>query len=361
MKFKSLTALMAAAMIAGSFPPPSHAETAQARIVNTVNFRELPSTSGQRIRYLQSGETVEILEQVNNYWYKVKDHNNQIGYVSTSDKYIQTLSTVPQTGPTHAEPASTDSSTATVVSSVSFRTSPSTSSDRIRYLKTGESITILEKVNAYWYKAQDSSGTVGYVSSLSQYVEFNGQPSGGSPSSGSPSSGTGGATQSSAPADSGNQSSTGSNQTRSEKIQKVIDTAKKYLGTPYEFASNRNNNDTFDCSDLTRTAYREGIGVWLPYDSRQQGDFVKKRGNIVTDWHQLQPGDLLFFMSYKGYKASDYAGIDKLSQRITHVAMYIGNGQIIQTYSNKSGGVRIDKLEGSTWALRFMYGGSVID
>lgn len=358
MRFKSLTALLAAAMIAGSFPLPSHAETAaQGLIVHSVNFRALPSVSGQRIRYLQTGETVDILEQVNNYWYKVKDKNNQTGYISTSDKYIQTLSAVPPTNPTSTNPAATASNTATVVSSVSFRTSPSTGSDLIRYLKKEEQIAILEKVNAYWYKAQDQNGTTGYVSSLSRYVEFNGQPSADSGSS-TPAAGNG--TQPSTPTVPNSQPASGSAAV-SGNIQKVIDAAKKYLGTPYEFASNRNNNDTFDCSDLTRTAYREGLGVWLPYDSRQQGDFVKNRGNIVTDWHQLKPGDLLFFMSYKGYKASDYAGINKLSQRITHVAMYIGNGQIIQTYSNKSGGVRIDNIEGTTWALRFMFGGSVID
>ncbi|GJM72579.1 hypothetical protein HMSSN036_47950 [Paenibacillus macerans] len=64
-------------------------------------------------------------------------------------------------------------------------------------------------------------------------------------------------------------------------------------------------------------------------------------------------------MSYKGSKASDYAGIDKQSQRITHVAMYLGNGQLLHTYSTKSGGVKVDQLDGA-WVHRFMFGGSVL-
>jgi hypothetical protein len=31
-------------------------------------------------------------------------------------------------------------------------------------------VTILSKVNAYWYKVRTSDGKVGYVSSLSKYI-----------------------------------------------------------------------------------------------------------------------------------------------------------------------------------------------
>jgi cell wall-associated NlpC family hydrolase len=39
--------------------------------------------------------------------------------------------------------------------------------------------------------------------------------------------------------------------------------------------------------------------------------------------------------------------------------MYMGNGKMIHTYSQASGGVRIDKLEGA-WKNRFLFGGSVL-
>ncbi|MNP51573.1 hypothetical protein D3C76_1459050 [compost metagenome] len=68
----------------------------------------------------------------------------------------------------------------------------------------------------------------------------------------------------------------------------------------------------------------------------------------------------MFFMSYKGSKASDYRGINKSTARITHNGIYLGNGKILQTYSKESGGVRIDKIEGTQWEKRFLFGGSVL-
>ncbi|MNE34540.1 hypothetical protein D3C80_1282670 [compost metagenome] len=60
-------------------------------------------------------------------------------------------------------------------------------------------------------------------------------------------------------------------------------------------------------------------------------------------------------MSYKGSSASAYAGVNKNTEKITHVALYLGNGQLLHTYSNKSGGVRIDTLSNS-WEHRFLFG-----
>jgi hypothetical protein len=51
-------------------------------------------------------------------------------------------------------------------------------------------------------------------------------------------------------------------------------------------------------------------------------------------------------------------GVDKLSERITHDGIYLGDGKILQTYSKDSGGVRIDSIEGTHWEKRFLFGGS---
>ncbi len=66
--------------------------------------------------------------------------------------------------------SSTSGSSAKIVRSVSFRTAPSTSSSRIRYLKSGESVRILSKVNASWYKIKDKNGRTGYVTTMKKYV-----------------------------------------------------------------------------------------------------------------------------------------------------------------------------------------------
>ncbi|WP_328285281.1 NlpC/P60 family protein [Paenibacillus alkaliterrae] len=59
-------------------------------------------------------------------------------------------------------------------------------------------------------------------------------------------------------------------------------------------------------------------------------------------------------------KSSSYQGINKNTARITHNGIYLGNGKVLHTYSVKSGGVRIDKIDGTHWEKRFLFGGSVI-
>ena len=66
----------------------------------------------------------------------------------------------------------------------------------------------------------------------------------------------------------------------------------------------------FDCSGLVLWSYAKG-GISLPHSSRLQYTYGKS-----VAYGQWQPGDLLFF----GSSAST----------IHHVAMYVGNGEIIQ-------------------------------
>ncbi|UQZ33540.1 hydrolase Nlp/P60 [Paenibacillus sp. PK3_47] len=228
--------------------------------------------------------------------------------------------------------------TGTIQSSVRLRTSPSTSGKVLKYLKQGDRVTILEKTNSYWYKVRTADGDVGYTSTASQYIS------------------TGGGTSSSAPA--GAPVPTPPAQSPAV-IEKVIAAGMGYLGTPYEYGSSRSNTRTFDCSDFIRQIFLDGADLKLPADSRQQGTWVKENSNAVTDISKLKRGDLMFFMEYRGSSASAYAGVNKSTARITHVAMYLGDGQILQTYSVSSGGVRVDKLSAS-WMNRFLYGGSVI-
>lgn len=145
------------------------------------------------------------------------------------------------------------------------------------------------------------------------------------------------------------------------KAQQIIEAGKKYLGTPYEFGSSRSNTRTFDCSDFVRQAFEEGAGIKLPTNSRSQAEFVKKSGKVTRNWKELKPGDLMFFMSYKGSRRANYAYLNPAKQRITHVGIYLGDGKMLHTYSNSSGGVRIDKIEGKHWEYRLVFAGSTIN
>lgn len=108
-------------------------------------------------------------------------------------------------------------------------------------------------------------------------------------------------------------------------------------------------------------AYREGANIDLGRgSSRTQMKFVQKHGTLLLDSSQLQKGDLVFFMSYRGSKKADYSSIDRLKQRVTHVAIYMGDNKLLHTYSKKAGGVKVTKFRGTTWEYRFIAGGSLL-
>jgi cell wall-associated NlpC family hydrolase len=83
-----------------------------------------------------------------------------------------------------------------------------------------------------------------------------------------------------------------------------VSAALAQVGDPYSWGAAGPN--AFDCSGLTMFAYR-AAGVGLPHSSRMQST----TGRAVSR-SALQPGDLLFFYS-----------------PVSHVAMYIGNGQMV--------------------------------
>lgn len=229
-----------------------------------------------------------------------------------------------------AAAASTQSVTTGVANSnVYMRSQPSTSAKVVAKVYKGDDVRILGSSSG-WYKIVDSKGKQGYTSA--KYITANGTSSSGS-SSKAPST--------------------------NATVEKVINAGMKYLGTPYEFGSNRNSTNTFDCSDFVRRAFIEGAGVTLPSNSRTQGDWIKDKGTAVYNLSELKRGDLVFFMSYKGSSASAYAGLDKSKQRITHVAIYLGDGKLLHTYSKKSGGVLVGDFS-SSWQNRFLFGGSVL-
>ncbi|MFB5269724.1 C40 family peptidase [Paenibacillus enshidis] len=238
--------------------------------------------------------------------------------------------------------AAVENSKAEVIWGVNLRTSPSTSASTIRQLPKGETVTILEESGSEWYKVQDADNRTGYISSSSKYTQaINGGVGSG-----------------------GNTGASDSNYTSTAKgsqaVEKVIAAGMKYWGTPYEYGANRNSTATFDCSSFIRRAFLDALGTKLPSDSRQQGDYVKAKGPVQTDWRKLKRGDLMYFMSYKGTKASSYAGINKSKQRITHTGIYLGDGKVLHTYSNEGGGVTINDIAGKHWEYRFLFGGSAL-
>ncbi|WP_342563073.1 C40 family peptidase [Paenibacillus sp. FSL R7-0345] len=329
------------AFAAQSAPSVTASASLTGVIQASVRLRTSPSTSGSVIKYLAKGDQVVILEETNSYWYKVRTASGEVGYTSSGDQYISVASA----------PAVTPAvQTAVIQASVRLRETPSTSGKVLGYLSAGDPVVILEETNSYWYRVQTTNGTIGYTSSADQYIRLDGAPAAPAPAptpvpTPAPAP-TPAPTAPAAPA-------------KSAVIDNVIAAGMKYLGTPYEFGSSRSNTSTFDCSDFIRQMFKDALNLTLPADSRQQGTWVRENSTTVTDISSLKRGDLMFFMDYQGSSASAYAGVDRFSERISHVAMYLGDGKILHTYSVSSGGVRVDNLS-SSWTNRFLYGGSVI-
>ncbi|MDQ6421171.1 SH3 domain-containing protein [Paenibacillus sp. LHD-117] len=350
-KYKVITATLSAALLFGSaaaLPAPIANAAQSAEVIWGINMRTGPSTSDSVIRMLKKGEQITVLEETNG-WYKVSDSSGTTGYISASTKYTELGAELANGSGSDTEALAT--LTGVVKKSVSFRNGPGTSYDRIRYLKKGEEVQVVSQPSSGWYEIIDSKGVKGYVSSQTQYISVDGTISSGSDNSESAGSGSTGETTEDTGSSSG---------ATNASVEKVITVGMKYLGTPYEFGSNRSTTTTFDCSDLMKQMFKEALGVTLPADSRQQGTYVKNKGNAVTSISQLKRGDLMFFMSYKGSSKSSYSGIDKSSQRITHVGIYLGDGKILHTYSKESGGVRTNDIMGTAWEYRFLYGGSAL-
>jgi len=104
---------------------------------------------------------------------------------------------------------------------------------------------------------------------------------------------------------------TGSQRGSAEQGQAAVTWAGAQVGKPYSYGAS--GLDSFDCSGLTSQAWRDA-GVSINRTSRDQYRQVRK---IAYD--SLRPGDLIFYGS---------VGSDPGS--ITHVAMYVGGGQMVE-------------------------------
>ena len=89
------------------------------------------------------------------------------------------------------------------------------------------------------------------------------------------------------------------------RAQAAVDAALSQVGKPYKWGAV--GPDSYDCSGLTMWAWAHA-GVSLPHNSGMQYNSTPRVPQ--DDW---EPGDLLFF-----------------GDPIHHVAMYIGNGQMVE-------------------------------
>ncbi|MGA9491254.1 MAG: NlpC/P60 family protein, partial [Mycobacterium sp.] len=115
--------------------------------------------------------------------------------------------------------------------------------------------------------------------------------------------------------------------------------AAAFVGVPYVWGGDAGFG--IDCSGFTATIYQVH-GITLPRDAGPQA--ADSLGRAI-DKSALQPGDLLFY----SHGGSDPADPDA----IYHVAMYSGNGDMIEAF-DKSVPVRITpvRLDADYWGAR---------
>ena len=267
----------------GSTSQPSTSTTKATVTATSLNVRSGAGTSYSVITKLPKGTVVDVLESASNGWKKIKTSGGTTGWVS--GEYLTTGS---------AGNSSTNNSTsqtsykATVnTDSLNMRKDAGTSYSVITKLSKGTVVDVLESASNGWKKIKTSNGTIGWVSGsylANGVVEQTSTPS-------------------------------------TNKVQAVIDLAHKQLGKPYVWGAEGPNS--FDCSGLIYYVYKNAAGITLPRTSSAQYS-----AGVAVSRSNLKAGDLIF-------SSTDGTG------NITHVAIYVGDGQMIHAPRN---GKNVEKV-----------------
>jgi hypothetical protein len=105
-------------------------------------------------------------------------------------------------------------------------------------------------------------------------------------------------------------------------VQSIFSVAREMMGFPYLWGGTSSKG--IDCSGFMKLVFYSQ-GIILARDASQQARYGESID--LASRNNLQPGDLLFF--------------GRTAQRITHVGMYIGNGDFIHS----SGRVHISSID----------------
>ena len=122
----------------------------------------------------------------------------------------------------------------------------------------------------------------------------------------------------------------------------VVQQAMQYVGTPYAWGAipgkGADPRQTgWDCSGMTYWLDQNYGTGQLPMGSHYQYQYAQQTGQLFNDVNQLQPGDLVF------WDTGNMAGAGAELNRAGHVAVYIGNGQILHA-ANPSQGTIVSDL-----------------
>lgn len=272
-------------------------------VTSYLNIRDKASEDGKIIGKMTSKSAGEILETVDG-WYKIKS-GPVTGYVKSD--FILTGN--------EAKSAAMQAAELMVIvktDGLNVRSEPTTESSIWTQLTSGERYLVLSQQDGWAEIEMDI--TTGFVSTdyvevryaLEEAIKFTPLVEKASSTSGS-----GG-------------SPSGSSTTQSKRNQ-IVNYALGFLGNPYVWGGTSLTNGA-DCSGFTLSVYSK-FGVSLPHHSGSQAG----KGKSISSG-EMRPGDLVFYTDSSG--------------TINHVAMYIGNEQVVHA-SNPKNGIKI-----SAWNYR---------
>ncbi len=250
---------------------------------DSVNVRTSPSVTGSVAGSLNSGSQVTAIGKTGE-WIVI-NHNGSKNYIHRdffTSQYTEFLTEV-----VNVETAVAVSTYAIVEASggLKLRSSSSVDASVITVLPNGEIVDVIG-VAGDWVNVS-ANGTSGYVSKEFVDVRTGEKPS---------------------------------RSVSSNKGEQIVSYAKQFMGTPYVWGGT-NLSGGVDCSGYTYSVYRN-FGINL---NRVASD--QSRNGVRISRSELVAGDLIFF---------DTSGSN--NGEITHVGIYMGNGQFIHA---SSGGGRV--------------------
>lgn len=259
---------------------------------NYLNVREEPSENGKVIAKMPSKAAGNILETTDNGWYKIQS-GKITGFVKSD--YILT-------GQPAKDEALQVAELMAIVNTdmLNARSEPSTESKIWTQISNNERYPVLKQIDG-WVEIELEEDSSAYVASdyvevryaLPEAVKFS-------------------------PLEEK------ANAAASLRTQ-IVNYALQFLGNPYVWGGTSLTKGA-DCSGFTLSVFGH-FGISLPHYSGSQANMGK-----AVKSSEMRPGDLVFYANSKG--------------TINHVGIYIGNGQIVNAASRRSG------IKISTWNYR---------
>ncbi|WP_096201045.1 LysM peptidoglycan-binding domain-containing protein [Bacillus sp. FJAT-45350] len=125
----------------------------------------------------------------------------------------------------------------------------------------------------------------------------------------------------------------------SNVADRIVETGKQYIGTPYQYGAPLGNTSSFDCSSFSAYIFGQH-GITLPRVSQDQA-----RVGTAVSKGDLRKGDLIFY-------DTNFDG------RINHLGVYMNSNEMI--HASSSQGVHITRPFSPYWEARFVSATRVI-